>query len=122
MNVASLVNAVEQELSLVGDEVAQLVLGNRPLKGETLTQTLKNVGITDDCNLTYFKEVREKGRCPECALETTIMRGVTIGAQHEGWGLKWNTCQYSCKHCAKNIDPGAYVNCCKLCRIFWHRS
>lgn len=91
MNVASLVNAVEQELGLVGDEVAQLVVGTRPLDGVDLVSTLRIVGIDENCTLMYFKQLREKGRCPTCHMETSVLRGVSIGAQHEGWGRKWNT-------------------------------
>eukprot|EP00443_Scrippsiella_acuminata_P020973 CAMPEP_0115198628 /NCGR_PEP_ID=MMETSP0270-20121206/16203_1 /TAXON_ID=71861 /ORGANISM="Scrippsiella trochoidea, Strain CCMP3099" /LENGTH=731 /DNA_ID=CAMNT_0002612005 /DNA_START=27 /DNA_END=2218 /DNA_ORIENTATION=- len=58
--------------------------------------------------------------CPACNGTDTLGFGVSIGAQHEGWGRKWNECIYACQVCRRLIRNGASVTVCKSCKVFWH--
>lgn len=54
-------------------------------------------------------------------LHRRILKDVSIGAQHEGWGRKWNTLSYDCVECGDRIDPGSSVVACGACKAFWHK-
>lgn len=60
--------------------------------------------------------------CVRCAKQEAVLQAVTIASQHEGWGRKWNECQYSCVSCQLPILREAHVNCCKTCKLFWHQD
>lgn len=49
-----------------------------------------------------------------------VIQGVTIGAQHEGWGRKWSTCSYACAACSLLLAPEGSVVTCRRCKAFWH--
>mmetsp|Transcript_103321 Transcript_103321/g.287618 ORF Transcript_103321/g.287618 Transcript_103321/m.287618 type:complete len:354 (+) Transcript_103321:54-1115(+) len=122
MNLASLVNAVEQELGLTGDEVAQLLVGTTDFQPHDLGKTLNQLGIHAGAELTCYIRLRPKGGCSVCGREYYVRRDVTTGGMHEGWGRKWNTCNYDCIHCGVRIQGGESVNVCTHCKCFWHRS
>eukprot|EP00439_Symbiodinium_sp_Y106_P060349 s2592_g8.t3 len=60
--------------------------------------------------------------CVRCAKQEAVLQAVTIASQHEGWGRKWNECQYSCVSCRLPILREAHVNCCNTCKLFWHQD
>jgi len=123
MNLASLINAAEKEMGVTGEECVHLISGSGEVFGlDDLGRTLGKLGISDGAQLYCTIELRPKGSCPKCRREHPVMRGVTTGATHEGWGLRWNTCNYNCMHCGVPVMSGEHVNACKLCRCFWHRS
>jgi len=62
--------------------------------------------------------------CPLCNSENGfgLRQSVSIAAQHEGWGLKWNECHYNCQVCKRLIARESIVDCCRDCRVFWHKD
>eukprot|EP00746_Dinoflagellata_sp_MGD_P011413 gnl/MRDRNA2_/MRDRNA2_123916_c0_seq1.p1 gnl/MRDRNA2_/MRDRNA2_123916_c0~~gnl/MRDRNA2_/MRDRNA2_123916_c0_seq1.p1 ORF type:complete len:367 (+),score=75.57 gnl/MRDRNA2_/MRDRNA2_123916_c0_seq1:113-1102(+) len=123
MNLASLINAAETEIGVTGEECVRLISGSGEVFGfDDLGRTLGKLGIGEGSQLYCTIELRPKGTCPKCRREHPVMRGVTTGATHEGWGLRWNTCNYNCMHCGIRIESGEHVNACKSCKCFWHRS
>jgi len=61
-----------------------------------------------------------RSSCAVCG--GTPVPAVTAAAMHESWGLKWNTCDYSCTVCRKKIAPGVVVDACSSCKTLWHRE
>eukprot|EP00930_Biecheleria_cincta_P018345 TRINITY_DN14324_c0_g5_i1.p1 TRINITY_DN14324_c0_g5~~TRINITY_DN14324_c0_g5_i1.p1 ORF type:complete len:737 (+),score=90.83 TRINITY_DN14324_c0_g5_i1:82-2292(+) len=61
-------------------------------------------------------------RCPSCLSSAQMLRCVTIAAQHEGWGRKWNDCAYACLLCQRQIRREGVVNVCTACKQFWHEN
>merc|ERR1712232_844194 len=73
----------------------------------------------------------DKCVCPECGLAwqerkpvtlPTILVDVNIGATHDGWGRKWDTCVYKCAQCQVAITKKEKVAACNACKCFWHTS
>jgi hypothetical protein len=122
MNLATLINAVECELSLDGGEAVQLVLGDRTFDEASEPMRLDELGIVADCELIAMLKTRNKGSCPSCRREFHIRRNVTIGAIHDSWGRRWNKCNYDCMHCSIAIKPGMPVAVCMQCKCFWHEN
>mmetsp|Transcript_57250 Transcript_57250/g.100268 ORF Transcript_57250/g.100268 Transcript_57250/m.100268 type:complete len:160 (+) Transcript_57250:85-564(+) len=60
----------------------------------------------------------ESAQCPHP--RSCLGRDVSVGAQHEGWGRKWNTCSYECMACEDSIEHGSSAVVCQRCKGFWH--
>lgn len=58
--------------------------------------------------------------CPGCHREDRMLWNVTIASQHEGWGRKWNECNYACQLCRRHISRALHVNACRDCKVMWH--
>eukprot|EP00435_Cladocopium_sp_Y103_P065465 s376_g27.t1 len=58
--------------------------------------------------------------CPGCHQEDRMLWNVTIASQHEGWGRKWNECNYACQLCRRHISRDLHVNACRDCKVMWH--
>jgi len=123
MNLASLINAAEQEISIIGEECICLVLEDRPFNSDDVYKKLGDLGVVEGSQLLAVREIRPKGSCPRCHRTYGVVRDVTCGATHEGWGRRWNKCDYNCYHCGGHIqNSSTALNCCTSCKGFWHRS
>merc|ERR1712232_222057 len=85
---------------------------------------LDSLGITEGVKIFCVVSLRQAHaqRCPVCSRDNAVRRGVTIGGSHEGWGRRWNLCNYDCMHCRMPISQGLEVNACNACKCFWHKS
>lgn len=123
MNLASLVSAVEKEMGIIGEEAVRLVFGDRSFGVEDLPRRLSDIGITDGMHLMSITESRLKGSCPKCHRTHGTGHDVTAGGMHEGWGRRWNKCDYNCYYCGGHIQNSTgNLHCCILCKGFWHKS
>jgi len=121
MRLGMLVFMAEKAMSL-HDEAVQLILGTLVLGGTSSSKTLEQLGIRAGCELSALKRLRPQGSCPKCCSGISARCDVTIGATHEGWGRRWNRCNYDCERCGSEILHGEAVNACHRCKCFWHRS
>merc|ERR1719277_161831 len=119
MRLGALVASAEEAMSL-HDEEAQLIMGSQTLAD--MSRTLGELKIGAGCELMALKRLRPQGSCPCCCSGIATSCDVTVGATHEGWGRRWNRCQYNCKRCGSEILHGEPVNACHRCKCFWHRS
>eukprot|EP00928_Gymnodinium_smaydae_P096371 TRINITY_DN849_c1_g2_i1.p1 TRINITY_DN849_c1_g2~~TRINITY_DN849_c1_g2_i1.p1 ORF type:complete len:326 (+),score=28.56 TRINITY_DN849_c1_g2_i1:73-978(+) len=119
---AIFIETVETMMGLDGDESVTLVHEAVDLSAVAAHQTLQEAGIIDGARLTSLVHFGVKRACPLCKCAQRTLHDVLIGATHEGWGRKWNTCNYSCLKCRVPIRSGESVNACKSCKGFWHRS
>mmetsp|Transcript_84407 Transcript_84407/g.212924 ORF Transcript_84407/g.212924 Transcript_84407/m.212924 type:complete len:298 (-) Transcript_84407:311-1204(-) len=119
LRLGELVSLAEEAMSL-HDEEASLIMGSQALVD--MSRTLGELGIGSGCELMALKRLRPRGTCPTCCSGISASCDVTIGATHEGWGRRWNRCQYNCKRCGSEILHGEPVNACHRCKCFWHRS
>lgn len=117
MLLSDLVRSVDRAM-LLSDRTVQLALGTRSFACERPNKTLGDLGLYQGCQLTALK--RPRTTCPRCFAGHTVTHDVTIGATHEGWGKRWNTCQYACACCDVEILAGEHVAVCRGCRCFWH--
>jgi len=123
MNLAHLVNVVEKEMGIIGEEAVRLVFGDRSFGVEDLPKRLSDLGIADGMHLMSVTESRLKGSCPKCHRTHGTRHDVTAGGMHEGWGRRWNKCDYNCYYCGGHIQNNmGNLNCCILCKGFWHKS
>lgn len=122
MTLADLVSLVEKELEVRGDVEVRLLDGTRVFEISKHRTTLSTLGIGDGCELTAVKQARDKRMCPSCTYVHRVLFDVTVGSTHEGWGRRWNECNYSCQHCSNQIQSGESVVVCLACRCFWHKS
>jgi len=122
LRLAQLVDMVEEAMEVVGDESVSLISGAQPLRDSDSAKTLGALGISANAQLMALKQLKIKNVCPKCSRGSSTMHDVTIGSTHEGWGGRWNKCNYSCQHCNTQIANCSKVNACSRCRCFWHRS
>eukprot|EP00929_Paragymnodinium_shiwhaense_P007335 TRINITY_DN111241_c0_g1_i1.p1 TRINITY_DN111241_c0_g1~~TRINITY_DN111241_c0_g1_i1.p1 ORF type:complete len:297 (-),score=29.38 TRINITY_DN111241_c0_g1_i1:267-1157(-) len=121
----SFIEIVETMMGLEGDESVTLINESADLSSVAAHQTLKKAGIHAGSRLTSCIQLGARRACPQCKSKRglySVLHDVMIGATHEGWGRKWNTCEYSCLKCRVPILSGESVNACNVCRGFWHRS
>lgn len=124
-----------------GDESCQLVWGVKRLGRADMNKTLKSLGFEPQTQLLCICVLEDKSICPQCLIAyekptpqytgmlwgqrtalPIVLMDVNIGAVHEGWGRKWNTCAYACVQCHLAIGAHEHVNACRACKCFWHRS
>mmetsp|Transcript_102834 Transcript_102834/g.331374 ORF Transcript_102834/g.331374 Transcript_102834/m.331374 type:complete len:116 (+) Transcript_102834:2-349(+) len=109
-------------MAVVGDVKVEFVAGTRHFEAHEGSKTLVALGISGGCLLTAVKQDKPKGSCSLCFCGYTVNCDVTVGATHEGWGHRWNKCNYSCTHCFVPIQSSDKVNACESCKCFWHRK
>merc|ERR1712187_509650 len=109
MNLATLVNAVELELGVSGEDCIRLAKGGRALQDSDGAKLLRELGIYEGVQLAAKLEVRNKGACPACRREFHVHRGVSINVIRGKI-----TC--NCSHCGLFIGPRSKVNVCMKCK------
>jgi len=120
MSLAELVVAV-QRVACQPEEAARLIMGTRAFNTTDLGKSLESLGLREASQLTLVKRLQPTGSCPGCC-SLHVATDVTIGATHEGWGRRWNRCQYDCLRCGVKITSEEKVSACHSCKGFWHRS
>lgn len=121
MSLAYLVCRVE-EAACQPDEAATLILGTRPLGAADLGRSLGALGIHEGAQITVLRRMQDKSSCPRCSSAHRVLQDVTTSSTHEGWGRRWNRCQYDCARCGTAVATSEKVNVCSGCKCFWHRS
>jgi len=101
------------------DTSYQLAVGTRTLRAGDGHLSLAALGICAEGPQVSYVVVKHLV-CPQCSRSHSLQHDVMIGATHEGWGLKWNCCKYSCVGCCLDISYDEYVSACGACRCFWH--
>lgn len=98
----------------------QLLLGTRTFRAGDYRRTLGDLGIHEGSVLTCIRSSICIEQCPKCANRSEVVCDVMMGATHEGWGRRWNRCEYKCLVCEKDIGFHEYVSACNACKGFWH--
>jgi len=122
MNLATLINAVELELGVTGEDCVRLTMGRHTFQETDVTKLLRELDICQGVQLDAKVEVRDKGSCPSCRREIHVQRGVSLGIIRERCERKWTTFSCNCSHCGLLITPGITINCCMNCQCLWHKS
>lgn len=118
---SSLMSELERSKELENSDL-QLALGERVFSERDMNRSLHDLGISEGAQVLCFYVSAGLRNCPYCEQKANVVHDVMVGATHEGWGQKWNTCQYDCVRCTRRIHPGEYVVACNACKCFWHGS
>ena len=130
MKYISLLNIVKKEFNIREYYLTYLMMGDILFKSTEYTETIYDLGIQSDSQLTVVinQNFISRDECKLCKRtnskynKTNIKYDITINSMHHSWGKRWSKCKYDCIICNSNILQDINVNCCIKCKCFWHQT